>query len=99
MGKILEALFDGNLFVEPIYEKRSREHQRACDIACNLLEELTEQLSAEEKVKLEHAVDALNNESQYYTADRFVRGYCLGALMMWEVMEKREDFISKQRTR
>ena len=77
MGKILEALYEGNLLAEPIVEKRSEEHQKACNFAFGMLEEFSAKL----------------NENQYYATDRFVRGYCLGALMMMEIFEKRDELI------
>lgn len=94
MGKILETFFEGNLFVEPITEKRSKEHKAVCDHAYNLVEELEAKLNSDEKELLDQIVEALNAESQYYAADRFVRGYSLGALMMLEVIEKRDEFLS-----
>lgn len=94
MGKILETFFEGNLLVEPITEKRSKEHKAVCDHAYNLVEELEAKLNSDEKELLDQIVEALNAESQYYAADRFVRGYSLGALMMLEVIEKRDEFLS-----
>lgn len=93
MRKILDALFEGSLLVEPFTEKRSSEHQKVSDTAFGLLDELSKKLNEEEEKMLNKAIDALNLESEYFAADRFSRGYCLGALMMLEVMEKREDFF------
>lgn len=93
MGKILETFFEGNLLVEPITEKRTEEHKAACDHAYNLVEELESKLNTDEKELLEQVVEALNVENQYYAAERFVRGYSLGALMMLEVFEKRDEFL------
>ena len=94
MGKILETFFEGNLFVEPIAEKRTKEHKAVCDHAYNLVEKLDAKLNSDEKELLDQIVEALNAESQYYETDRFVRGYSLGALMMLEVIEKRDEFLS-----
>lgn len=94
MGKILETFFEGNLFVEPITEKRTEEHKAVCDHAYNLVEKLDAKLNSDEKELLDQIVEALNAESQYYAADRFARGYSLGALMMLEVIEKRDEFLS-----
>lgn len=93
MGKILEALYEGNLLAEPIIEKRSKEHQKACDFAFGMLEEFSAKLNEDEKETLDKIVNALTNENQYYATDRFVRGYCLGALMMMEIFEKRDELI------
>ena len=94
MRKILETFFEGNLFAEPITEKRTEEHKAACDHAYNLVEKLESKLNSDEKEILDQIVEALNAESQYYATDRFVRGYSLGVLMMLEVIEKRDEFLS-----
>ena len=96
MRKILDAWFEGSLLVEPLTEKRSPEHQKASDTAFGLLDELSKKLNEEEKKMLDKAIDALTLESDYFAEDRFSRGYCLGAFMMLEVMEKREDFFFSQ---
>ena len=93
MVSILEALCDGNLFLEPIIEKRSPEHKKASETAYSLMESLEKKLSAEEKELLDKATEAVNVESGYYATERFVCGYCLGALMMLEILEKRDELI------
>lgn len=93
MREILEALYEGKLNAEPAIEKRSKRYQKACDDAYALIEELSGKLGQEDRELLEKAVNALNGENYCYTVDRFVRGYRLGALMMLEIMEDREDFI------
>lgn len=93
MGKILQALYEGNLLAEPVTEKRSQEYQKACDFTFDLLEELSQKLNEEQKQLLDKFVNALSDEKQYCIADRFIRGYCLGALMMLEIMEKRGELI------
>ena len=97
MGKILDALFEGNLFVEPLTEKRSPEDQKLVETSYALLDELAQKLSREEEKMLIKAVDALNLESERYAKDRFSRGYCLGILMTLEVIEKWDDFFVPQR--
>lgn len=96
MKEILEALYEGNLKVEPVIEKRSKRYQKACDTSYALVEELSKRLGQEEKEMLDKVIEALNSENYCYTADRFVRGYRLGALMMLEIMEDWEDFIIRR---
>ena len=96
MGMILSALYDGNLLIEPVIEKRSPEYQKACHTAYRLLEELERKLNDEEKEMLNKATDALSDENYFYASERFARGYCLGALTMLEIMEKREELILRQ---
>lgn len=96
MGKILEALYLGNLLAEPIIEKRSEEHQKACDYAFGMLGKLSQKVSAEENEMLDKIVDALTDENQYYATERFVRGFCLGALIMIEIFEKRDELMIKE---
>ena len=93
MTRILEALYSGNLLVEPVIENRSPEHQKAIETAHRLTEALNEKLNAEERKMLDSVTEAMNEESDYFAAERFARGYCLGALMMLEVMEKREELL------
>lgn len=42
---------------------------------------------------LDRVTEGMNEESDYFAAERFARGYCLGVLMMLEVMEKREELL------
>ena len=64
-----------------------------------MLEALERRLNEEEKEMLHMAVEALNDDSSYYGAEKFVRGYCLGAMMMLEVMEKGDELILRQEGR
>ena len=93
MMRILEALYNGNLLAEPVIETRSPEHQKAIDTAHRRVEALAEKLNADEREMLDSVTEAMNEESDYFAAERFIRGYCLGALMMLEVMEKREELV------
>lgn len=96
MINILEALYDGNLSLESVVENRSPEHQKAFKTAYELMDALEKKLNTEEMELLDRATEALNIESGYYATERFVCGYCLGALTMLEVMEKRDSLISQQ---
>lgn len=96
MGEILEALYEGRLKAEPIIEKRSIRYQKACDTTYTLLEELSGRLNPEDRELLDKVIESLNSENYCYTVDRFVRGYRLGALMMQEIMEDREDFVLRE---
>lgn len=94
MIKILEYLCNEIPLIEPIVEKRSQEHQKACDTAYSLLEALERRLDINERELLNKATDALNHEKLIYATDHFIRGYYLGALMMLEIMEKQEELIA-----
>lgn len=96
MGELLKALYENRINAEPVIEKRDKSYQQACDAAYGLLEEISGRLAPEDRELLEKAVNALNHENYCYTVDRFVRGYRLGALMMQEILEDREDFILKE---
>ena len=96
MINILESLYDGNLSLESVVESRSPEHQKAFKTAYELMDTLEKKLNAEEIELLDKATEAWNIESGYYATERFVCGYCLGALMMLEVMEKRDSLIIRQ---
>ena len=77
MMRILEALYNGNLLAEPVIENRSPEHQKAIDTAHRRVEALAEKLNAEEREMLDSVTEAMNEESDYFAAERFIRGYCL----------------------
>lgn len=94
MIKILEYLCNEIPLFELIVEKRSQEHQKACDTAYSLLEALEKSLDINERELLNKTTDALNHEKLVYATDNFIRGYCLGALMMLEIMEKQEELIA-----
>ena len=96
MINILESLYDGNLSLESVVENRSPEHQKAVKTAYELMDALEKKLNAEETDLLDKATEAWNIESGYYATERFVCGYCLGTLMMLEVMEKRDSLVVRQ---
>lgn len=93
MIKILEYLCDRASLIEPVLERRSPEHQNVCNDAYHLLETLEKKLNIDEREMLNKATDALNHEKIIYATEHFVRGYCLGALIMLEIMEKQEELI------
>ena len=96
MIKILEALCDKNLTLDPVIENRSPDHKKATDTSYHLIEVLEKKLNAEEREMLDQATEALNVENGYYGTERFVHGFCLGALMMLEIKEKQDELIMKQ---
>ncbi len=95
MGKILKALANGGFCTQTITEKRSPEHQKACDKAYTLLEQMEKRLDGEERELLDKAFDSLTTEHCYSEANQFVRGFRLGALIMLEILENREEFCSQ----
>lgn len=58
-----------------------------------MTEALSEKLNTEERKMLDSVTETMNEECDYFAAERFARGYCLGALMLLEVMEKREELL------
>lgn len=94
IGKILEAFADESLCVTPVEEKRTPEHQKAVDRAYTLIDEFEKKLNAGDNEMLEKVLDAIAEEQKFSLRERLIRGYCLGVLMMLEVMERREDYLS-----
>lgn len=93
MGKILEALADDNLSINPTTYKGTPEYRKAIKAMYKTAEELDKKLNEEEKKIFEQFRDAQSNESSIFGVDRFIRGYRLGVLMMFEVFTGTSDFI------
>lgn len=93
MNRILEALADDNLCINPVTYKGSREYRKAIKEAYETAEELDEKLNDEEKKLFEKFRDAQSDESHIYEVDRFIRGYRLGVLMMIEVFVGSADLV------
>ena len=85
MIKILEAFADDNLCINPTNYKGSPEYRKAFKLMCKSAEELENKLNDEEKKLFEQFRDAQADESCIYNVDRFVRGYRVGVLIMFEV--------------
>lgn len=93
MGKILEALADDNLCINPTTYKGPPEYQRAVNVMYHTAEELDNKLNDEEKKLLEKFRDAQADQSHICEIERFSRGYRLGVLMMFEVFAGFSDFF------
>lgn len=96
MNRILEALADDNLCINPTTYRGSPEYRNAIEVMYRTSEELEKKLNDEEKKIFERFCDAQGNENHIYQVDRFIRGYRLGVLMMFEVFAGTSDFILKQ---
>ncbi|MDM8296130.1 hypothetical protein QUW58_13070 [Enterocloster aldenensis] len=93
MGKILDALADDNLCINPTIYKGSPKYMKAVDTLFKTSEALEAKLNDEEKEIFEQFCDANSDENHISEVDKFVRGYRLGALMMFEVFAGKDDFI------
>lgn len=93
MGKILEALADDNLCINPTIYKGPPEYQEAVKTLFKTAEALDTKLNDEEKKIFEQFRDAQSDESHISEIYKFVRGYRLGVLMMFEVFAGTSDFI------
>lgn len=85
MIKILEALAEDNLCINPAIFKGNSEYRKAIKAMCDSAEALENKLSGEEKKLFEQFRDAQADESHIYNVDRFITGYRVGVLMMFEV--------------
>lgn len=93
MGKILEALADDNLCINPATYKGPPEYRKAVNVLYHTAEELDKKLNDEEKKILEKFRDAESDVSHICEVERFSRGYRLGVLMMFEVFAGFSDFF------
>lgn len=96
MGKILDAFSDEQLLVNAVTEKRSPAHQKYCEQMRAFHEELEETLNEEQAGLLQKLLDAVENEHNCNTQNRFIRGYSLGILMATEVMEEQDKFLIEE---
>lgn len=93
MGKILQALASDNLSAEPSIYKGTSAYNKARDTYCSLGEKLLSVLNDDEKQLLEDYTSAQADESQLYSADRFVSGFKIGLLMAVETFTETDEFI------
>ncbi len=85
MGKILEALAEDNLCINPATFKGNSEYRKAINAIYDSAEELENKLNGEEKKLFEQFRDTQSNESIIYNLDKFVTGFHAGMFMMFAV--------------
>lgn len=93
MNRILQALAEDNLCINPSTYKGTPQYRKAIKAMCKAGEALEGKLNDEEKELFIQYSDAQADESQLYAAERFIRGYRLGAMMMCEVFAGTSDLI------
>lgn len=93
MNEILEAFADDNLSINPMIYRGSPKYRKAIKIMHETAEALDGKLNDEEKKLFEQFRDAQSEESHIYDVDRFIRGYRIGVLMMFEVFAGTTDLI------
>ena len=93
MGKIIDAIANDRLCVEPITFKGDPKFKQAKDRYCSYGEMLLEKLNEEEKILLQDYDFALNEERTLYGNDCFSKGFRLGVLIMTEVFTNEDDLI------
>lgn len=93
MSRILEAFANDNLCINPATYNGSPEYKKATQIMLETTEALSKKLSEEEKKLFEQFCNAQTDENQLYQADRFIRGYRVGVLMMIEVFTGSSDLL------
>lgn len=97
MGKILEAFFNDQLHIDDVTWERTPKHQRICERACQLQDQLSEKLDAEDKKLLDELVDAIFDEGCVDAEKKFERGYRLGVLMTMEVFSGQDSFLGNEK--
>lgn len=96
MGKILEALGDDNLCINPTFYDGSPAYKEAIKVMYGAVEILEKKLNEEEKKLFDQYCDAQSDANHIYQVDRFVCGYRLGVLMMVEVFAGTSDFFLQE---
>lgn len=91
MGKILDALADDELTVNPTFYKGSPKYRKAIETMYKTSEELNTKLNGEEKKLFEQFCDAREEESHLYQLDVFKRGFRIAVLMLFEVFAAGKD--------
>lgn len=94
MQKILEALANGNLQVMPQSMDRNSEMGHSIERICELEKDLDNILDDTEKALLQKLLDAKNDTSDNYAAERFISGFRLGVLLMVEVFAGNDSLIT-----
>lgn len=93
MNRILEALADDSLCINPPTYKKGTEYARAIKAAYETAEELDGKLNDEEKKLFMQFQDSHSDAEQIYAVDRFVRGFRVAVLMMFEVFAESDDLF------
>lgn len=93
MDKILKALAEDKLCMNPQTFKGNVEYSRAFEEMHRKLNELDEKLSIEGKEIFEQYCDAKADENHIFTTDQFVRGFRLGVLIMLEVFDGTDSLL------
>lgn len=93
MNKILQALAEDNLCINPSTYKGTPQYRKVIKAMCEAGEALEDKLNGEEKELFEQFRDAQSEEAQLYAVERFIRGYRVGVMMMCEVFAGTSDLI------
>lgn len=94
--KILEALGDDNLCINPTFYNGPPKYEEAIKVMYKTAETLEKKLNEEEKKIFDQFCDAQSDANHIYQVDRFVCGYRLGVLMMVEVFSGTSDFFLQE---
>lgn len=93
MNKILTALADDNLCINPTTFRGNKEYREAIKGVYETAENLDAKLNDEEKKLFEKFRDFQSDESHIYEVERFIRGFRVGALMMVEVFAGSAELV------
>jgi len=95
MQSVLEELFFGNIDPNTGTFAPNSEYSKAMQAVCNNEEKLTGLLDGKEKSLFLDFANAYSTINGATAVEKFVYGFTLGALLMMEVMEKKEAIISE----
>lgn len=96
MGKILEAFANDELRVDEV-EKCSPQCHELWGKICDLTDELEEKLNEEEQKLLSNLIHTISDENACNAQHKFIRGYCLGARMIMEVLSEQDTFFYEEK--
>lgn len=93
MGKILDALFSGELNID---NGRTPRQQELFEKAEEYHRELEKRLNGEDREILDRLVETVMDGDAQYAQEMFLRGYCLGTLINTEVFLERDLFLTRK---
>jgi len=94
LKSILEALYYGNIIPNEIEMRHNSAYIEIMDKLNNEVIYLKSKLSSENWKHFENFDDLFNKAANYAQTEIFSRGFTLGALLIFEIMERKEDMIN-----
>lgn len=95
IGKILDAFANNKLCVDEVKKQNSKCHELWGQV-CDHIDELEQKLDDKGQGLLNHLLDSISDENNYYARDKFIRGYSLGVLILIEILSEQNTLFHKE---